>query len=168
MNTNQPMLLFIGAAFLALLLLAWAARRRRKPVHHVLIDGSNVMHWGGNGADISIVRSVAHALVAQGYRVGVIFDANAGYKIRDSYMNESHFAQALNLDHNEIMVSPKGRPADGFLLQAARDMDAPIVTNDRFRDWQEDFPECAAPGRLIHGIWRDGAPQLRMSSGKPG
>ncbi|MDQ2094653.1 NYN domain-containing protein [Rhodalgimonas zhirmunskyi] len=167
---DQSWYLLAPAALFAALLLFRAAIRRLKPApveRRILIDGSNVMHWKDGTADIGIVRTVTQALADQGYTVGVIFDANVGYKLSDRYMNESQLARVLGLKSQQIMVSPKGQPADGFLLQAARDMDAPIVTNDRFRDWQEDFPECAAPGRLIHGSWRNGAPELRFSKGKP-
>lgn len=169
---DQSWYLLAPVALLAVLLLVRAAFRRKptrrdSPAGRILIDGSNVMHWAGKGADLATVRSVAWALSENGYEVGVIFDANVGYKIADRYMNESALAHVLGLQVRQIMVSPKGQPADGFLLRAARDTDAPIVTNDRFRDWQGDFPECAAPGRLIHGSWRDGVPQLRLSKGKP-
>ena len=159
--------LLVPVALVAAVLLARTTLRRRKPTRRVLIDGSNVMHWSGDDADLAIVRNIARSLTDHGYDVGVIFDANAGYKIVDRYMNEAKFARALGLKEHQIMVSPKGEPADGFLLMAARDMDAPIVTNDRFRDWQDQFPECAEPGRLIHGSWQNGAPQLRPSKGKP-
>lgn len=35
------------------------------------------------------------------------------------------------------------------------------MTNDRYRDWQADFPEVAAPGFLIRGGVRDGAVWLQ-------
>jgi hypothetical protein len=44
-------------------------------------------------------------------------------------------------------------------------MGAAIVTNDRFRDWIEDFPEFAEPGRLIQGGYRNDAPYLKSNSG---
>jgi len=48
------------------------------------------------------------------------------------------------------------RIADSYLLTVARDDNAPIVTNDRYRDWADDFPEIARPGRLIRGGYRNG------------
>jgi hypothetical protein len=165
---DQSWFLLAPVALVAIfILLRGAFKTPKKPDRRVLIDGSNVMHWSGNGADITIVRTVAQALLGNGHSVGVIFDANVGYKLSDHYMNEAALARVLGLTDQEVMVSPKGEPADGFLLRAARDLDAPIITNDRFRDWQDQFPECAEPGRLIHGTWRDGAPQLRFSKGKP-
>lgn len=160
-------LILILVAFTTFLWLRRLLARRGETQKRILIDGSNVMHWNGGDPDLLVVRSVARALSTKGYHVGVIFDANAGYKLADRYMNDAALAKALGLNEKQIMVAPKGHPADGFLLQAARDMDAPIVTNDRFRDWQADFPEVAVPGRLIHGGYREGVPFLRPGKGKP-
>lgn len=161
----MPALVLSGLA--AFFWLAHLFVRRQTTRRVVLIDGSNVMHWKNGAPDIAIVRKVARALMESGYRVAVIFDANAGYKLAGRYMNEAALAKHLGLTPRQVMVSPKGQPADGFLLRAARDMNAPIVSNDRFRDWQSDFPEVAAPGRVIHGGYRDGAPYLRPGKGKP-
>ncbi|WP_137699723.1 NYN domain-containing protein [Marimonas lutisalis] len=155
------------AAIAGLLWLRQVLAGRRATAGRILIDGSNLMHWNNGTPDITVVRDVARALATKGYEVGVIFDANAGYKIADRYMNEATLARKLGLNKSHVLVSPKGQPADGFLLQAAREMDAPIVTNDRFRDWHESFPEFAQPGRLLHGGYRDGAPYLRPGKGKP-
>lgn len=163
--------LLAPAALVAVLLLIRAAFRGRKTANRILVDGSNVMHWNGpgngRGADINVVRGVVRALSADGYEVGVIFDANAGYKIANRYMNEGTLARLLRLKKDQVMVVPKGQPADGFLLLAAREMDAPIVTNDRFRDWRDAFPESADPGRLVRGDWRNGAPILHFSKDAP-
>ena len=143
-----------------------SAPRKTRP--RVLIDGSNVMHWKDGIPNIAVVRGVAQALTAHGHEVGVIFDANVGYKLSDRYMNEKVLAEQLGLRAKQVLVSPRGETADSFLLRAARDMAAPIVSNDRFRDWQADFPEIATPGRLIHGGYHDGAPYLRPGEAKPG
>ncbi|MCU0912684.1 MAG: hypothetical protein MUE98_15560, partial [Rhodobacteraceae bacterium] len=42
---------------------------------------------------------------------------------------------------------------------------AQIVTNDRFRDWVERFPEVRQPGHLVRGNYRDGA--LWLDLGNP-
>jgi len=54
------------------------------------------------------------------------------------------------------MVVPKGAPADPAILSAAQDTGARVVSNDRFRDWSDDFPEVRAPGFLIRGGYRSG------------
>ena len=122
------------------------------------------MHWQGGEPNIQVVQKLVQALDKSGYQPGVIFDANAGYKLFDRYLDDAPLADALGLPEEQVLVSPKGEPADIFLLNAARDMGAAIVTNDRFRDWVEDFPEFAEPGRLIRGGYRKGAPYLKTSA----
>jgi hypothetical protein len=70
------------------------------------------------------------------------------------YRHHGDFARLLGLPETHVMVVPKGTPADPMILQAARDLGARIVTNDRFRDWVDDFPEIATPGHLISGGYR--------------
>lgn len=54
------------------------------------------------------------------------------------------------------MIVPRGEPADPTLLAAARDHGVRIVTNDKFRDWADSFPEIATAGTLIRGGYRGG------------
>jgi len=92
-----------------------------------------------------------------GYAPGVIFDANAGYLLKGRYKHDDAMAGYLGLAEDWVMVVPKGTIADSYLLTVARDVGAPIVTNDRYRDWADAFPEVTEPGRLIRGGYRDGA-----------
>lgn len=136
---------------------AHASRPRTPPPPPLVIDGSNVMHWRDNVADIAVVREVVVTLTSRGYAPGVAFDANAGYLISGRYMNERAFSEMLGLPVSRILVVGKGTPADPVILSAARDLSARIVTNDRYRDWAADHPEVATPGHLIRGGFRDGA-----------
>lgn len=124
---------------------------------HVIIDGSNVLHWQDNTPSLEIVKQVIESVKAQGLTPGVIFDANAGYKIGNRYRDEGAFARLLGLPEDRVLVVPKGTPADAYILAAARDLQARVVTNDRYRDWAETYPEVAEPGFLIRGGVRDGA-----------
>jgi len=138
---------------LALGLVAFLLRRRTT----LLIDGSNVMHWCDGKPSLTPVREVVRVLEAAGFRPGVIFDANVGYKLVGRYRDDRHLARALGLPEAQVLVVPKGQPADPVLLAVARERGARIVTNDRYRDWAETHPEIATPGHLIRGGWRDGA-----------
>jgi hypothetical protein len=131
-------------------------KRRHRPVSQpwILVDGSNVMHWKNETPQITTVLAVVRALEVRGFAPGVVFDANAGYKLADRYMNERDFARLLYLPENQIFVVPKGTQADPYLLRAARGFDARIVTRDRFRDWAEEHPEVKEPGFLIRGGYR--------------
>lgn len=121
-----------------------------------VIDGSNVMHWDGEVARLAPLREVIAALKAKGYQPGIIFDANAGYKLADRYLDDGDFAKLLKLRADRVLVVPKGEPADPTILASAREMGAKIVTDDRFRDWAGDFPEVTEPGHLVRGGYRDG------------
>lgn len=131
----------------------------------VLVDGSNVMHWEDNTPQIEPLRRVISALKAQGLDPGVVFDANAGWKLVGRYLGERELSRLLDLPQDQVLVVPKGSPADPWLLTTARDFGARIVTNDRYRDWSDAHPEVANPGFLIHGgllgtgVWLEGMPQ---------
>jgi hypothetical protein len=153
------------AVLLVVCLALWFRKSRRQIPQSapILIDGSNVMHWNNGTPDIHVVRRVVDALQHHGHTPGVVFDANVGYKISNRFLGDEAMANRLNLPVEQVMVSPKGVPADQFLLQAARDMDAAIITNDRFRDWAEAFPDVVKPERLVKGGFRQGAPYLKAS-----
>lgn len=129
----------------------------------VILDGSNIMHWKDGVPNIEPVREVLAILREQGFTAGVMFDANAGYKLNDKYQHDYAFSKMLKLPENRIMVVPKGTPADPYILMAARDFGARIVTNDQFRDWAEDYPEVNKPGFLIKGRYTLGKLDLTLS-----
>ncbi|WP_298494112.1 hypothetical protein [uncultured Maritimibacter sp.] len=125
----------------------WGLRRRSD----VLVDGSNVIYWQDNTPDLRTLRRVIRALVKTGYRPSMVFDANAGHLLFGRYADDAVLAGKLGLPVSRVLVVPKGTQADGYLLQVARENDLSIVTNDRFRDWQNRFPEVRRKGRLIRG-----------------
>lgn len=122
----------------------------------IIIDGSNVMHWLDGTPQLAPLRDVIAALQERDFVPGVVFDANAGYKLEDRYLNDTHLAQMLGLQVEQVMVVPKGEQADATILTAARDYGVRIVTNDRFRNWADSFPEVAQTSTLVRGGYRDG------------
>ncbi len=145
----------------------WVPRTppRSPPKPRILVDGSNVLFWDAESPQIATVFAVVRDLEAQGFRPGVIFDASVGYKIGTRYQDDAELAQRLALPPEDVLVVPKGTVADDFLLRSARDMKVRIVTNDRYRDWAETFPEVRQPGRLIQGAVTRG--QVRWTHGVP-
>lgn len=127
-----------------------------RPEPRVVVDGSNVMHWNGKVPRLDTLQDVLAQLQDMGYRPGVIFDANAGYKLGDRYLDDKDFAKLLNLPGDCVVVVRNGEPADPTILAAARELNAKVITNDRFRDWAKDFPEVAEPGTLIKGGYKAG------------
>ena len=154
----DKLLALVGGVFvvwmLVLVIRLWR-HRRAAPKKWIVVDGSNVMHWKGQAPQISTVKAVVESLQALGFGVGVVFDANVGYKIGDRYLDDREMARKLGLPEARVLVVPKGTPADPYLLNAARDLGARVITRDRFRDWAEAHPEVKEPGFLIRGGYRD-------------
>lgn len=147
----------LGVAALGLILgLSW----RRKPPARVIIDGSNVLYWAGEQPDLNSVRAVVDQAAAMGLQPVVWFDANAGYLVADRYLNPAAFAQLLRLPLRQVFVAPKGTPADPLILDSATLLGAPVITNDRYRDWQEQYPIARQPDRLIRGLVSNGTARL--------
>jgi hypothetical protein len=127
--------------------------RRGRPI---IVDGSNVLYWKDNTPSIDTLRDVITTLRAKGFDPGVVFDANAGYLLTGRYLHHDAIGRLFALSEENVMVVPKGTPADPTILAAARDLGAPILTNDRYRDWADKHPEIRTPGHLIRGGYRDG------------
>ncbi len=155
-NLSDTAILAVAGLCFAVLLLVLVLRRRKGRGRPVVIDGSNVMHWDGEEPKLRTVQTVVEALKSMGFEPGVVFDANAGYKLVGRYLDDRHFARLLNLPADRVLVVPKGQPADPTILAAARDVGGKVVTNDRFLDWAGDFPEVAEQGHLVRGGYRDG------------
>ena len=125
------------------------------------------MHWADDTPRIETVRDVVQHLQGLGFTPGVVFDANAGYLLHGRYQHDGALGKLLGLPRDRVMVVSKGEPADPTILVAARDMSAPVVTNDRFRDWAEQFPEVRRSGFLIRGGYRDGRLWLSPDPARP-
>jgi rRNA-processing protein FCF1 len=164
------LVLLAGPMAVASLLLALRARPRHRGGQAadqpawIVIDGSNVMHWSDQTPRIAPVREVVRHLQARGFTPGVAFDANAGYLLEGRYRHDRALGRRLGLPTDRVMVVDKGTPADPALLTAARDMQARVVTNDRFRDRADAFPEVRQPGFLIRGGYHDGALWLDLDA----
>lgn len=159
----------VVAAGLVLVALALARRRGAAPAaappRWIVIDGSNVMHWLDGTPQLAPLTDTIGELTALGFTPGVVFDANAGHLLAGRYLHDRAFGQLLGLPPDRVFVVPKGTQADPFLLTAVRDLGARIVTNDRFRDWAEGFPEVPRPGHLVRGGYRDGRLALDLAAG---
>jgi hypothetical protein len=102
-----------------------------------IVDGSNVAHAGeGAEARRENIRLVCAKLVEQGYEPIVVVDAALRHQIDDSEGYERL------VGGGKIRQAPAGTDADYFILAFARELGASIVSNDRFRDRLEAFPEA--------------------------
>lgn len=157
----------IALALGLLVLFGLLLRLRRRPggPRYAVVDGSNVMFWINEEARFDTLKSVLDHLLDAGFLPVVWFDANAGYKLAGRYMKPEALARALDLPRSRVKVAPRGTPADPLLLAQARKLGAPVVSNDRFRDWEEEFPELRDAAHMIRGRVRNGAIHLDVREG---
>jgi len=152
------------AAVAALVLVVFPQPNAGTAKPHVIVDGSNVLFWNGGAPALETVDAVVQDLLARGFMPGVIFDANVGYKIGSRYLDDAELARRLGLPDNRVLVVPRGTVADTVILSAARRIKAKVVTNDRYRDWAQDFPEIREPGFLIRGGLRNGLVRVDLDA----
>ena len=102
----------------------------------VIVDGSNVAHSSeGEKALLGNIRVVRDKLVEEGYEPVIVADAALRHQIDE----EAAFEQMV--ESGEIRQAPAGTDADFFILSFARELEATIVSNDRFKDRVQAFPE---------------------------
>lgn len=102
----------------------------------VVVDGSNVAYAvEGRGARLENIRAVCRKLEEEGYRPLVLVDARLRHTIDDPTGYEALVEQG------RIRQAPAGTDADYFILSFARELDARVVSNDRFRSREDAFPD---------------------------
>lgn len=135
-------------------------KRTKKPASGakigVIVDGSNVLHWGGEPS-LLVLRRVIESLRSKGFAPHVIFDANVGYLLGDHYLDDQPMAKLLGLKFGHVLVVEKGVTADERILAVATEQNVRVVSNDQFRDWSVQFPIVRKKGRIIRGTWQDGS-----------
>lgn len=102
----------------------------------VLVDASNVAHSTERGeARLANIQLVERKLRAKGFEPLIVADA----ALRHQIDRKTEYEQLI--ENGKVHQAPAGTDADYFLLSFAREMDARILTNDRFRDRAEEFPQ---------------------------
>ncbi len=101
-----------------------------------LVDGSNVAHSSeGEKARLANIVLVADKMREDGFEPVIVADAALRHQIddRDGY-------ERL-VEEGKVKQAPAGTDADYFILSFARELDAVVVSNDRFRDRLAKYPE---------------------------
>jgi hypothetical protein len=102
----------------------------------VLVDASNVAHaTEGGAARLQNIKLVQQKLRDEGFEPLIVADAALRHQIDDKSGYESL------IDDGKVHQAPAGTDADFFLLSFARELEARILTNDRFRDRAKEFGE---------------------------
>ena len=161
MNTSD-LLLLLPALIGFLVLLALRARRPAPvtpkdevPRNAIVVDGSNVMHWGGAPSSVVLSR-VLRSLESKGYTPIVFFDASAGYQLSDRYRDEKYLSDAIDVPQAHVCVVDKGVIADQSILAFSADHGLRVVSNDQYRDWRVHFPHLDRKGAVLRGTYENG------------
>lgn len=168
---EQANMLYWGAAVLCVLLSALVARQlsaqapapqrttaksAKKGQREIVIDGTNVMYWQDNTADLDTLKSVVEYLKSKDILPYVFLDASSRHHLGESSLDEKGFARRLGLHPGRVMVCPAQTEADAFILKFARQEGLPILSNDRFGDRAKK----AKGLKLIKGVMANGKPLL--------
>ncbi|MBW6418661.1 hypothetical protein [Celeribacter sp. PS-C1] len=152
---------FLLAIFLLYLASQFVQRRKLVRTPFAIMDGSNIMYWKDERPDLSTVRAAIETVKSKGYVPIVWFDANVGYLVSNAYLGPVRLARTLGLNAQQVKVSPKGTPADPLILRMAQQRKALVVTNDRYRDWHNDFPILRQGKVLVRGHFARGRVHLK-------
>jgi Zc3h12a-like Ribonuclease NYN domain len=120
----------------------------------IVIDGTNVLYWDGEQAELSALCMVVDDLRRRSYAPFVFLDASSRHHLNDTSMTEKSFAKALGLPQSRVRVCPAKTEADAFILKFAREQSLPVVSNDRFGDRHEQTRGL----KLVKGIIARGKP----------
>ena len=81
------------------------------------------------------IELIREKLTEEGYEPLVVADAALRHQVDDAEAYERLVATCT------VHQAPAGTDADYFILSFARELDAVVVSNDRFRDRIRSFPE---------------------------
>ena len=108
----------------------------RPQSERVIVDASNVAHSTEKmSARLANVRLVRDRLTEDGLTPILVADAALRHQIDDPDGYE------VLVKVGEIQQAPAGTDADYFILTFARELDASVLSNDRFKDRIAHFPE---------------------------
>ena len=117
----------------------------------VVIDGANVAYEersAGGKPKFSNLLKVRRELEEKGFEAVVLVDASLKYDIDDQEQLEKL------IQSQQVRQVPAGTDADYFIIQFAQELDALIVTNDRYKDYAQQYPwipERRLPYMIVKG-----------------
>ncbi|MDO5851424.1 MAG: Zc3h12a-like ribonuclease [Methanobacteriaceae archaeon] len=129
----------------------------------IIIDGSNVAYYGRKADEttgkitpsIKTLKVAIETIKKLGHEPIVLADAPLRHEIDD----KEQFNQMIN--NEEVFPVPAGTIADHYILNLAYEKDAKILSNDYFRDYQDEFQDI--PSKRLSYRVKDG----RFQIGKP-
>ncbi len=126
------------------------------PGRRIVVDGTNVMFWDGEDAELDTLRIVISYLKQREISPIVFLDASSRHHLKDKSLTEKGFARALGVSQRQVCVCPAGSEADVFILKFAKSEGLPILSNDRYGDRSQQ----AKGIKLVKGVITSGRPIL--------
>ena len=117
----------------------------------VVIDGANVAYEersAGGKPKFSNLLKVRRELEEKGFEPVILVDASLKYDIDDQEQLENLIRS------QQVRQVPAGTDADFFIIQFSQELDALIVTNDRYKDYADQHPwvpERRLPYMIVKG-----------------
>ena len=109
---------------------------REQATNVFLVDGSNVAHSiEGEPPHVANLIAIREKLREEGLEPIIVADASLRHQIDEPQRYEKM------IDDGMVRQAPAGTDADYFILSFARELNASVVSNDRFRDRIKQFPE---------------------------
>ena len=114
--------------------------------------------------DIATVRRGAGgAAGGADFRPGVVFDANAGWKLEGRYRDDAAFCAAAGPAREACAGGAQGAARRPSISEPPRGIwGRGSSATTALRDWAETHPEVRAPGKLIRGGYRHGKLWLEL------
>jgi hypothetical protein len=119
----------------------------------IVVDGLNLLRscrWIFDGMQTLLATLLEASRRASD--VLCVFDANTPFVLKDANAPKLLATyQTLLDDHGDFFIqSTGGTRADDLLLAEAHDCYGKVVSNDRFRNYQERYRWVTNPGRVLH------------------
>jgi hypothetical protein len=117
----------------------------------VVIDGANVAYEersAGGKPKLSNLLKVRGELEERGFEAIILVDASLKYDIDDQSQLETL------IQSQQVRQVPAGTDADFFIIQFADQFNALVVTNDRYKDYVQQYPwitERRLPYMIVMG-----------------
>lgn len=110
-----------------------------------LLDGSNILclEKDTRGMSLDVLCSITDYLKEQGANYHVYFDATAPHRLRENNKADlERFNSLIKNDPRHYEIIPARTRADSYLLEEAhRNPKAIILTNDKYEDYYERYPD---------------------------
>lgn len=87
----------------------------------------------------------------------MVFNADAGYKLRDHYLDEAGLARICGLRAQSVILMDHDLASDKRILEIAEKSRLTVVSNSQYSDWSVTFPFVRKRGRIKRGTWKNGA-----------